>query len=84
MPEPPLPAVASDERAVDRDRLATALGALSPAMRTVVLLKDVYGLSCAEIGQEVGATEGAVKVRLHRARARLRELLFEPEAAGDA
>ena len=84
VPEPPLPAVASDERAVDRDRLATALGALSPAMRTVVLLKDVYGLSCAEIGREVGATEGAVKVRLHRARARLRELLFEPEAAGDA
>src|SRR6266487_6683551 len=34
------------ERAVDRDALESALAALSPALRTVVVLKDVYGLSC--------------------------------------
>jgi RNA polymerase sigma-70 factor (ECF subfamily) len=42
----------------------------------VVVLKDVYGLSCLEIGEHLGVSEGAVKVRLHRARRRLRALLM--------
>ncbi len=66
-----------EHRAADRDELARALDRLSPGLRTVVLLKDVYGLSCQEIGREVGASEGAVKVRLHRARSRLRDILYE-------
>lgn len=69
-----------DERVADRDALERALEALPAGLRTVVLLKDVYDLSCAEIAEEVGATEGAVKVRLHRARRRLRDLLFEGSA----
>ena len=45
-----------------------------------VILKDVYGLSCREIGEELGGvSEGAVKVRLHRARRRLKESLFGAE-----
>src|SRR5205814_9520637 len=40
--QPPSP-VRVDEQAVDRDRLEAAMRTLSPAMRTVVLLKDVYG-----------------------------------------
>jgi RNA polymerase sigma-70 factor, ECF subfamily len=64
------------ERAVDRDELESALDALSPALRTVVLLKDVYGFSCQEIGDQLGVSEGAVKVRLHRARRRLKGILF--------
>jgi RNA polymerase sigma-70 factor (ECF subfamily) len=48
-------------------------------MRVVVVLKDVYGLSCREIGDELGLAEGAVKVRLHRARRRLKELLYGQE-----
>jgi len=59
------------------------LETLSPALRSVVILKDVYGLSCQEIGEEMGATEGAIKVRLHRARKRLRDALFEMEADGE-
>ena len=45
----------------------------------MVLLKDVYGLSVREIAQEVGIEEGAVKVRLHRARKRLKEMLEEED-----
>ena len=63
----------------ERDSLSRALAELPEGQRIVVLLKDVYGLSCKEIGEEVGIEEGAVKVRLHRARKRLRELLDEPE-----
>jgi RNA polymerase sigma-70 factor (ECF subfamily) len=69
------------ERAVDRDALGSALDSLSPALRTVVVLKDVYGLSCQEIGDQLGVSEGAVKVRLHRARRRLKGILY-PEGDG--
>jgi RNA polymerase sigma-70 factor (ECF subfamily) len=42
----------------------------------VVVLKDVYGLSCQEIADEMGLSEAAVKVRLHRARKRLKEVIW--------
>jgi RNA polymerase sigma-70 factor (ECF subfamily) len=69
-----------EEEAVDRDALTNALESLPPSMRVVVVLKDVYGLSCREIGDQIGVSEGAVKVRLHRARRRLKEMLFGAEA----
>jgi RNA polymerase sigma-70 factor, ECF subfamily len=72
----PLPDMAAD-RAAHRDELERALASLSTGQRTVLWLKDVYGLSCREIGDELGIEEGAVKVRLHRARKRLRERLEE-------
>src|SRR5438093_4365646 len=43
------------EEAVDRDTLTRALDSLSPSLRVVVILKDVYGLSCREIGDQIGA-----------------------------
>src|SRR5881396_3307909 len=49
----------------ERDALARALAGLPEGQRVVVLLKDVYGLSCREIAEEIGIEEGAVKVRLH-------------------
>lgn len=61
---------------LDRDEIQRALAALSAAQRTVLLLKDAYGFSCLEIADELGLTEGAVKVRLHRARKRLKELVY--------
>ncbi len=67
----------SAQVAGDRDALERCLGALPPGQRAVIVLKDVYGLSCREIGEELGIEEGAVKVRLHRARKRLRELLLQ-------
>jgi RNA polymerase sigma-70 factor, ECF subfamily len=76
--ELPSPARPADE-VVDRDALAAALESLPLSLRSVVVMKDVYGLSCLEIGQHLGVSEGAVKVRLHRARKRLRDLLFGSE-----
>ena len=59
-----------------RDRLQGALDELPPKLRAVVLLRDVYDLPHEAIAAELGITESAAKVRLHRARRQLRERLF--------
>lgn len=74
-PAEPAAEVLIEDRAVDRDALTRALDALPPGMRSVVVLKDVYGLSCLEVGEAMGISEGAVKVRLHRARRRMKATL---------
>lgn len=56
-------------------RTAKALAELSEEAREVVVLRDVQGLSTKETAELLGVSEGAVKVRLHRAHARLRELV---------
>jgi RNA polymerase sigma-70 factor (ECF subfamily) len=56
-------------------RAARALTALSPDAREVVELRDVQGLSTKQAAALLGISESAVKVRLHRAHARLRELV---------
>jgi RNA polymerase sigma-70 factor, ECF subfamily len=70
------PEVRPVDAALDRDEVKRVLEVLTPGSRTVVVLKDVYGLSCQEIADEMGLTEAAVKVRLHRARKRLKELIW--------
>ncbi|MDQ3106393.1 MAG: RNA polymerase sigma factor [Actinomycetota bacterium] len=69
------PAVAADATIL-RDRVNAALVHLPPRLRAVVVLRDVYDLPHDEIAQELGITEAAAKVRLHRARKQLRERLF--------
>jgi RNA polymerase sigma-70 factor (ECF subfamily) len=64
------------EAAVLRGRVAEALDALPPRLRAVVVLRDVYDLPHDAIAAELGITEAAAKVRLHRARLRLRAQLF--------
>jgi RNA polymerase sigma-70 factor (ECF subfamily) len=59
-----------------RDRVTAALGDLPPILRAVVVLRDVYDLPHDAIASELGITESAAKVRLHRARRKLRERLF--------
>ena len=61
--------------------LAVALDQLPPTLRTIVILKDVYGLSHEDIADETGISVAAAKVRLHRGRKRLRDLLDEPKDA---
>ena len=56
-------------------RTARALAELPEDAREVVVLRDVQGLSTKETAEMLGVSEGAVKVRLHRAHARLRELV---------
>jgi RNA polymerase sigma-70 factor (ECF subfamily) len=69
----------------DRDRLVAALQSLPADMRAVVVLRDVYDLPHEAIAAELGISEGAAKVRLHRARRKLRERLFpvRVEASGE-
>ncbi|MCW2585866.1 MAG: polymerase, sigma-24 subunit, subfamily [Frankiales bacterium] len=56
-------------------RTAKALAELTDDAREVVVLRDVQGLSTKETAELLGVSEGAVKVRLHRAHAKLRELV---------
>ena len=60
-----------------RARLTRLLHRLSPGQRAVIVLRDVSGWSLAEIAGELGITTTTAKVRLHRARRRLRSLLEE-------
>ncbi|MDQ4072355.1 MAG: sigma-70 family RNA polymerase sigma factor [Actinomycetota bacterium] len=59
-----------------RDRLTAALAELPPRLRAVVVLRDVYDLPHEAIAAELGISQEAAKVRLHRARRKLRERLF--------
>jgi RNA polymerase sigma factor (sigma-70 family) len=52
-----------------------AIEALPPTEREAVLACDVLGLSREEAAVLLGCSSGAVRVRLHRARGRLREQL---------
>ena len=59
-----------------RDRVSEALAELPPRLRAVIVLRDIYDLPHEAIASELGITESAAKVRLHRARRKLRERLF--------
>jgi len=72
------PVVRSEQNSL-RDRLDAAVNDLPAAYRSVVVMKDVYGFSLQEVGDQLGITEGAAKVRLFRARQRLRDVLHEDE-----
>ncbi len=60
-----------------RRLLESAIEALPTGYRAVVVLRDVEGLSTDETAECLGLREDAVKTRLHRARALLREELYE-------
>jgi RNA polymerase sigma-70 factor (ECF subfamily) len=60
----------------DRSRLVEALAELPDDLRVVVVLRDVYDLPHKEIAKELGISQSAAKVRLHRARKRLSDRLF--------
>jgi RNA polymerase sigma-70 factor (ECF subfamily) len=66
---------ADNERLERINRLDAALGQLSDEHRVVVLLHDTEGYKLGEIEALTGVPVGTVKSRLHRARARLREIL---------
>ena len=53
-----------------------AMEALPEDMRTVILLRDMDGLSYAQIADLLGLEQGTVKSRLNRARAALKEALL--------
>lgn len=68
-------------KAAHRRELAAAIDAAIASLpehyRTMVVLREVEGLSYEEIGETLGITKGTVESRLFRARERLREKLKE-------
>ena len=67
--------VRAGESAVLAPTIADALASLSSSVRSVVVLKDIYDWSHAEIADHLDITVTAAKVRLHRGRKELRESL---------
>lgn len=56
--------------------LSRAIAALPEAWREVLILRDVDELTAPEVAQQLGLSVEAVKSRLHRARAMVRERLM--------
>ncbi len=84
-------------RSGERAEVAAALAKLPPKLRQVIVLRDIYDLAHSVIAKELGISEAAAKVRVHRARRQLRDILAvdledarpvrieaspEPESAG--
>lgn len=67
--DPEAYASAGDERAL----LSEALMRLPWRLRHVVVLRDIYDMSHRQVAAEMGISEAAAKVRLQRARRRLRD-----------
>ena len=67
----------NNERREKLTQLDAALAQLSDEHRITVLLHDTEGYKINEIEGLMGVPAGTVKSRLHRARARLREILTE-------
>jgi len=72
------------ETAEALERIADALDELPAKLRSVVVLKDVYGLSHEAIAEELGISVSAAKVRLHRARRKLRDVLYDEGVQANA
>jgi len=70
------------ERSQLQSQLKVALESLSAEHRTVILLREVDGLSYSEISEAVGCSKGTVMSRLHHARKKLQRYLKKsaPEA----
>ncbi|MBI3910971.1 MAG: sigma-70 family RNA polymerase sigma factor [Armatimonadetes bacterium] len=72
-------AAGSPEEAALRQELKgtiqAALQSIPEPDRTVLRLRDIEGWTAPEVSRQTGLTVAAVKARLHRARARLREQL---------
>jgi RNA polymerase sigma-70 factor (ECF subfamily) len=81
-PEPSQDSTSSARTPIDElelsersDRLASKLLLLSPAHRSVLVLRDLEGFSYDEIADVTDTPLGSVKARLHRARQELIEIL---------
>ena len=60
---------------LELERIADSIARLEPEQRTVLVLRDVHGLSGAATAERLGVSRAAMKSRLHRAREQLRSQL---------
>ena len=68
----------------DRELVQKLLDCINDDHREVLILREVQGFSYAEIGQILDCTEDAVRARLSRARAEIKDRfrhLLDPEAS---
>ena len=72
VPDPEQQASASEMRVL----LEGLIDRLPDANRAVFMLRDVEGLSTSEAAEVLSISEENVKVRLHRARAAMRDMLM--------
>lgn len=77
-PEPP----SRDPRLAER--LEEALGQLSPGYRAILVLHDIEGMSHEECAAIMGCRVGTSKSQLHKARARMRELIAPARERAEA
>jgi RNA polymerase sigma-70 factor, ECF subfamily len=63
---PDLPVPGAIERLADRDTIRHGLARIAPDRREALLLHHVWGFSFAEIGQMLGISTGAAKLRSSR------------------
>lgn len=77
-PAAPVSPANPEDRAAAREAMALlekAIDRLPLRYRTVYVLREVQGMSTADAARALDLTEDLVKVRLHRARVALRDLL---------
>jgi RNA polymerase sigma-70 factor (ECF subfamily) len=66
------------ERSIDTIDIQRALDLLPDTLRAVLVLREIEGCSHQEIARTLGIRVGASRVRLHRAREEMRQLLTRP------
>jgi RNA polymerase sigma-70 factor (ECF subfamily) len=67
-------------RVAEHDLVNAVLQRLAPRQRSALLLNEVYGLSCDEIGTLLGMSRDAVKMALWRGREQFRQHYLREEA----
>ncbi len=65
------------DQAINIKRLENALARLSEDHRLVISLHDIEGYTLAEVSEITGVSVGTLKSRVHRARARMRNMLSD-------
>ena len=65
----------------ERDAVRQVLARLTPKQRAALVLHEVYGLSCEEVGQALGLSRDAVKMALLRGRESFRAHYLRGEEA---
>ncbi len=73
------------DEAMQKERaqeVVRGMGELSERYRTVLLMRYKDGLSCREIGQELGISANSVSIVLHRSKMKLKEFLSEAGGEG--
>ena len=65
----------AEDRAAARDLAERALACLSPKDRQVVMLTQIQGSTTTEVAETMGCSALAVRLRLHRGRRAMRQVL---------